>query len=71
MNGDCNEGDHDERSTFVLHFVIHIHDFCNLGGGEGRDCLRGDCQPNKELTSIRQDPSFAGEKLAGNKKRVI
>ena len=54
MDGDCDEGDHDDRSTFVLHVVIHIHDFCNLGGGEGGDCLRGDCrdcQPRKQAAT--------------------
>ena len=46
MDGDC-----DDRSTFVLHVVIHIHDFCNLGGGEGGNCLRGDCQPTKKAAT--------------------
>ena len=51
MDGDCDEGDHDDRSTFVLHVVIHIHDFCNLGGGEGGDCLRGDHQLAKHAAT--------------------
>ena len=53
MDVDCDEGDHDDRSTFVLHFVIHVHDLCNLGGGERGDCLRCDRQPTKlEATGI-------------------
>ena len=55
MDVDCDEGDHDDRSTFVLHFVIHIGDLCNLGGGEGGDCLRGDCQPTKLFLSRHKD----------------
>ena len=49
MDGDC-----DDSSTFAPHVVIHIHDICNLGGGEGGDSLRGDCQPTKqEATGIK------------------
>ena len=50
MDGDC-----DDRSTFVLHVVIHIGDICNLGGGEGGDCLRGGCQPTKLFLSRHKD----------------
>ena len=41
MDGDCDEGDCVDRSTFVLPDIIHFGDICNLGGGEGGDCLRG------------------------------
>ena len=51
MDVDCDEGDHDDRSTFVLHFVIHVHDLCNLGGGERGDCLRGNCEPTKQAAT--------------------
>ena len=51
MDGDYDEGDCDDSSTFVLHVVIHFGDICNLGGGEGGDCLRGDCQPTKQAAT--------------------
>ena len=38
-------------STFVLHVVIHIDDFCNQGGGERGDCLRGNCEPTKQAAT--------------------
>ena len=59
------DGDFDDCSTFVLHVVIHIHDICNLGGGEGRDCLRGDCQLAKQAaTGIKNSPHLSDRILA-------
>ena len=62
MDGDC-----DDSSTFAPHVVIHIHDICNLGGGEGGDCLRGDCQPTKLFLSRHKDCQPTKQAAAGIK----